>query len=101
MGPDENMESIIGRVRYRVASSTLLAHDCYWDGSNFERHGRNTYLYRSPNGRYFVVHLTMWQGEHDRIEPLDEDAAYEMYESLHVKEVGVEEAFPMIQVAEA
>ena len=101
MHPSETMEAIIGRVRYRVNGSTLLAHDEYWDGSNYERQGRNTFLYRSPNGRYFAVHLTMWQGEADAIEPLGEDEAYELYESLPEREVPPEEAFPSVKIAEA
>ena len=98
MQPSDTMETIIGRVRYRVSDSTLLAHDAYWDGSNMERHGRNTFLYRSPRGRYFAVHMTMWQGERDRIEPLDEDSAYELYERLPEKEVDAEEAFPTVTI---
>ena len=101
MRPSDKMEAIIGRVRYRVADSTLLAHDCYWDGSNMERHGRNTFLYRTPRGRYFAVHLTMWQGERDYIEPLSEDEAYELYESLPEHELEVEEAFPNVVVEPA
>jgi len=101
MEPSPDMEATIGKVRYRVAGSALLAHDRYWDGNNMERHGRNTFLYRSPTGRYFAVHLTMWQGERNRIEALDEDSAYELYEGLPEKELPVEEAFPTIEIVEA
>ncbi|MBI2952888.1 MAG: hypothetical protein HYY30_01130 [Chloroflexi bacterium] len=101
MQPNESMEQVIGRVRYRVADSILIADDEYWDGHNFERHGRNTFLYRTPKGRYFAVHLTRWQGEWDRIEPLDEDAAYELYEDLPEKQVDVSEAFPSMAIEEA
>lgn len=94
MQPSENMEAIINKVRYRVADATLLAHDEYWDGRNWERGGRNTFLYRSPRGRYFAVHLTKWQGERNYIEPLSEEDAYELYERLPEQEVSVEEAFP-------
>jgi hypothetical protein len=95
------MEQVIDKVRYRVADSTLLAHDRYWDGHNWERHGRNTFLYRSPSGRFFAVHLTLWQGEHDRIEALDTDTAYELYEQLRAKELEVEDAFPGITITPA
>ena len=101
MRPSEKLEAIIGRVRYRVADATLLADDEFWDGSNMERHGRNTFLYRTPRGRYFAVHLTMWQGERDYIEPLDETEAYQLYESLPEKSVEVEEAFPNVVVEPA
>lgn len=46
--PSENMQAVIGRVRYRVADATLLAHDEYWDRRNYERHFRKKFLYRSP-----------------------------------------------------
>ncbi len=101
MYPSEDMVQVINRVRYRVKGSTLLAHDHYFNGSNFEQHGRNTFLYRSPHGRYFAVHLSQWQGEDDAIEPMDADAAYELYESLREKEVPPEEAFPNVEIAEA
>ena len=101
MKPSERMEAIIGRVRYRVQGSTLLAHDAYWDGHNYERHGRNTYLYRTPRGRYFAVYLTLWQGERDRIEALSVDEATALYEQLPVKEVPWEEAFPTLELEEA
>jgi len=99
--PDEKMEAIIGKVRYRVSDSVLLAHNSYWDNNDFTRHGRNTFLYRSPKGKYFAVHMTMWAGEKDRIEPLSEDTAYQWFEDLPEKEVKVEEAFPSIVVDSA
>lgn len=98
MRPSETMERIVNRVRYRVRESELLAHDCYWDGSNWERHGRNTFLYRTPNGRYFVVYLTMWQGERNTIKPLTPGEAYELYELLPEKETPAEEAFPGVLI---
>jgi len=56
------MKAVIGGVRYDTEKAQIIAHDCYWDGHNMERNGRNTYLYKTPNGRYFAVHLTLWQG---------------------------------------
>ena len=94
MKPSENMEQIIGKVRYRVSDATLLAHDCYCDGRNMESDGLNTFLYKTPQGRYFAVHMTLWQGERDYIEPLTEEDAYELYERLPEKEIAVEKAFP-------
>ncbi len=93
MYPRDDMQAVIDKVRYRVAGSTLLAHDRYWDGHNYERPGRNTFLYRSPSGRYFAVHLTMWQGERDRLEALSTEEAYELYESLPEHELDPEGAF--------
>lgn len=101
MMPNPSMEATVNKVRYRVGNSTLLAHDSYWDGTGYVRGGRNVFLYRSPNGRYFAVRLTQWEGERDRIEPLDVEAAYALYERLPEKELPVEEAFPRLVIEEA
>jgi len=93
---------IINRTRYDVSKSTLLAGNDFWDGHNFERHGRNTFLYRTPNGKYFTVNLTQWQGESDDLIPITEDEAIELFETtLREHEVRYEEAFPDVQVLEA
>ena len=97
-----DMRAVIGRKVYDTATATLLADDAYWDGHNFERHGRNTFLYRAKNGGYFAVYLTCWQGEQDRIEPLDTDRAVELFESLNDEDgVSFEQAFPGVKVEEA
>lgn len=88
------MKAVIGGVRYDTEKAQIIAHDCFWDGHNMERNGRNTYLYKTPNGRYFAVHLTLWQGERDSIEPLTKDEAICLYERLPEKVVEFEEAFP-------
>lgn len=96
-----HMCEVIGGIRYDTEKSQIIAHDCYWDGHNMERQGRNTYLYKTPKGRYFAVHLTLWQGEIDRLEPLTVDEAVALYERLPEKEVKFEEAFPTVDVEEA
>jgi len=100
MGP-RKMREVIGGIRYDTEKAQIIAHDCYWDGHNMERQGRNTYLYKTPKGRYFAVHLTLWQGEIDRLEPLTVDEAVALYEQLPEKEVEFEEAFPTVDVEEA
>jgi hypothetical protein len=94
MHPPDSMSAVIGGKRYKVETSTLLAGDDYWDGHNFERHGTNQFLYRTPKGSYFAVHLTQWQGQSDNIEPLSEAEAKDRYESLREKNVEYEQAFP-------
>lgn len=101
MIPREDFERVINKVRYRVRDATPLAHNHYWNGRSYERNFRNTWLYRSKNGRYFAVHLTMWQGELDYIEPLTEGDAYSLYEKLPVKEMPVEKAFPQYKIRDA
>lgn len=88
-----SLTRVVGGKRYSTEGATLLAHDVWWDGHNMERQGRNTWLLRTPNGRYFTVTGTLWQGERDSLEPLSEEAASQLYESLPVHEMEWEEAF--------
>jgi hypothetical protein len=100
MKPIEISE-IHDRKRYSTKDSWLIAGNDYWDGHNFERSGRQTFLYRTRRGAYFAVHLTCWQGERDRIEPLTVDAAATLYESLPERRLDFEEAFPGVELVEA
>jgi hypothetical protein len=89
----KGMKQIIDGKLYDTDTATLLASNRYWDGHNFERQGRNTYLYKTSKGNFFLHNTTMWEGEHDTIEVIDESAAKEMYENLYEKEVEYQEAF--------
>ena len=96
------MTRIIDRKKYSTETATLIASDEYWDGSNFERSGRNCFLYRTPNDAYFTVNLTQWQGERDTLTPITQDEAIDLFEnSLTEHEVKYSEAFPDVTVAEA
>ena len=95
------MEAIIKRQRYSTETATLLADDEYADRSDRLPHGRATHLYRAPNGGYFAHHETIWQREHDTIEPLTASEAADLYESLINHEIPFEEAFPDIPVVDA
>lgn len=102
MQPPEKFTRIVDRKRYDVGTATLLASDAYWDGHNWERHGRNTFLYRTPRGNYFYVCLSQWQGEHDTLNPISQDEAIDLYEhtlSEHAEPYKV--AFPDVQVIDA
>lgn len=102
MNPPEEFTRIIDRKRYRVKTATLIAHDAYWDGHNFERSGRNSFLYRTPGGAYFEVNLTQWQGERDTLIPVTQDEAIELFEgNLTEHEVNYSEAFPGVEVKDA
>ena len=96
-----DMTAVIDRKRYSTETAILIAGNDYWDGHNFERSGRNTFLYRTPKGAYFAAHITCWQGEADRLEPLDVDGAVELYEGLSEHRVEFEAAFPGVEVEEA
>lgn len=87
------MSAIIGGKRYDTGTATLIAHDRYFDGSNWERRGRNTYLFKTPKGAYFVMHYTLWQGERSSIDVLDREEAMALYETLPEQEVSYFEAF--------
>lgn len=95
------MVQVINRKKYDTAKATLLAHDVHWDGYSWERDARNTFLYLSPNGAYFAVHQTNWQGEEDTLEPLEHDLAYAIYERLPEHEVDVSVAFPNVIIEDA
>ncbi len=67
-----------------------------------ERSGRNTFLYRTPRGRYFALHRSMWQGERDSLEPVSVEDARRLYEgALCEHEAPYEEAFPGVEIEEA
>ena len=95
------MQKVIDGIRYDTEKAELIAHDVFWDGHNFERHGRNAWLYHTPNGRYFVVKGTLWQGERDTLTPLRPEEARRLYERLPEHEVAYEEAFPDMDVIDA
>jgi len=96
------MTRIVNRKRYSTETATLTASDCYWDGSNMERGGRNTFLYRTPRGAYFTVNLTQWQGERDTLTPLSQKDAIELFEgTLTEHDVTYQEAFPDIVIEDA
>jgi len=40
-----------GKV-YDTEKAELVAHDRYWDGHNWDRRGRNTYLYKTKKELY-------------------------------------------------
>ena len=96
------IKQIINGKRYNTETATVIADNEYWDGSNHERCGRNTHLYRTDNGAYFAGHSTQWEGERDYIEVLSEDEALALYEQLNARDaMPFEEAFPGRKLEEA
>ena len=95
------MEAIINRRRYSTETAELLADDEFLERSNRLTHGRATHLYRTPKGAYFAFHETIWQREHDAIEPLSEADAADLYERLLNQHVPFEAAFPGIETTDA
>ena len=87
------MQQIIGGKRYNTETANGVANDRYWDGNNMERSGRNTYLYRTKRGSFFLEHTTCWQGERDVLEAITIDEAKRYYEELPEHEMSWEDAF--------
>jgi len=87
------MKQIIDRKEYDTDKAELVASNHYWDGSNWERNGRNTYLYKTAKGNFFAHHTTQWQGERDTLEALTVDEAKDLYESLREHDMTFEAAF--------
>jgi len=87
------MKQIIDGKQYDTKKADLVASDRFWDGRNFERNGRNTYLYKTSKGNFFVYYTTQWQGERDDIEPLTVEQAKDLYEDLPEQEMDYKTAF--------
>jgi hypothetical protein len=97
----QNMIWVTAGKRYRTDTATLIAHDAYWNGHQFEQGGRNTFLFRTPNGNFFAQHQTLLLGEINKITPLEANEALQLYQSLHKKEVPFRVAFPHIKAEDA
>ena len=95
------MKKIIDKKVYDTERAKQIASDRYWDGSNYHRNGRNTYLYKTEKNNFFAFYETNWQGERDNIVPKTQEEAIRLYEILEEKEVDFTEAFPDIQLEEA
>ena len=93
MKAPDGLAEIVGGRLYSVAVSTLLADDAYWDGKNWERSGRNRFLYKTAKGNYFVVLRTQKDGGMDEILPLEMDEAMLWYERLAEKRADYRTAF--------
>lgn len=89
----EQIKRIIDRELYNTEKADIVASDEYWDGHNLERQGRNTHLYRTKKGAFFLGISTQWVGELDRIEPLTLEAAKVQYEQLPKHKMSYKEAF--------
>lgn len=79
------MKKVIGGKRYNTETGVLLARN--------KSTGRENYLYRTPNGAYFRHTETIWEGEHDSINPLTVDEAKNLFENYNDTRMEWEEAF--------
>jgi hypothetical protein len=97
----QNMTRVVAGKRYRTDTATLLAHDEYWNGHAYEQDGRNTFLFRTPNGSFFAQYQTLLPIVTGKIVPLDKNEAMSLYHSLYRKEVPFAVAFPCVKVRDA
>jgi hypothetical protein len=98
------MQQIINLKRYDTETSILISGDDHWDGHNWERRGRNIFLYRTDKGVYFTQVRTKWQGEDDHLDAVTQDEAIALFDkhSIHdTTRVPFEEAFPGVEIEEA
>lgn len=79
------MKAVVDDVVYDTEKAELIAHNMVWDGQTWWRNGRNSYLYRTRKGQYFLHLVTMWDGERDHIELIDRDTAEYWYNILPAK----------------
>lgn len=104
MQPKTTPPQIINGKRYDPKAADLISGDDYWDGHNWERKGRNTFLYRTKRGNYFTEHLTCHQGENDYLVALCQNDAISLYEK-HQRagdcRMTFEVAFPGVEVEDA
>lgn len=104
MKPRTMEPKIINGKRYDPKTATLISGDDYWDGNNYERSGRNTFLYRTKKGNYFIEHLTCWQAENHILEAITQAEAIEIYEQHDQGgdcRVTFEDAFPGVEIEDA
>ena len=97
----KDLTEVISGKRYRTTIAAVLASDTSWDGRSNERLGRNTFLFRTPKGSYFMLLQSTWPREKDVLSPLARDEALRVYEELPVKATDIEEAFPGIEIEDA
>lgn len=89
----QGIREVHNGLMYDIDTAKEIASDRYWDGRNWERCGRNTFLYLTEKGRYFIRHSTYWQGEIDHLEPISKKRAKRLYEILPEHNASYEEAF--------
>lgn len=95
MNAPKKFVEVIDGLKYDTSEATLIADDAYYDGNSYERGGRNHFLYRTEDGRYFLVVLTQRQGERDYLQPITETAAKKLYiNELFERPVSYDAAFP-------
>jgi len=88
------MKQRIHGIFYDTDTAILLASEEPWAVASGGAPGlRKKFLFRTPEGRYFIWHRTQWEKARDILEPLTSDAAKESFHQLPVKVQEFGEAF--------
>jgi hypothetical protein len=93
---EKNIVAIIGKKRYSVAESTLLA--TVWVSLAIESEKPTTTLYRTAKGAYFKVLL--WSNDPE-VKPITQEQAIRLYERATETHVEYSAAFPDVQIEDA
>ena len=75
-------------------TSILLAGDDTWNGATYERFGRNTFLYRTHNGKFFKLTRSRWPEDPQGFKSLTLAEAVALYKALPEHYLTRAEAFP-------
>lgn len=87
------MKKIIDGKSYNTETATMIAGNDWWDGSNFDRFGRNMFLYKTKKGNFFLEHVSRWQGERDCLELISTSDAKKYFAQLSEHRVEWDVAF--------
>jgi hypothetical protein len=75
-------------------TSILLAGDDTWNGATYERFGRNTFLYRTHNGKFFKLMRSRWPEDPQGFKSLTMAEAAHLYDDLPEHYLTKAAAFP-------
>lgn len=90
----KNIVEIIGKKRYSVASSTLLAEMRKTPRSRYER-----YIYKTAKNAYFELKVGL-EGRH-RLIPISDEQAIRFWEQADKQHVKFVDAFPDVEIQDA
>jgi hypothetical protein len=86
--------SISGNIRPSTRTSILLAADDTWNGATYEQAGRNTFLYRAHDGKFFKLMRSRWPEDPQGFKSLTLAEAAHLYDDLPEHYLTKAEAFP-------
>lgn len=90
MKPTPMSETIGGKIYDTSTAKILAAGPCIdWPKEQFG----NSFLFRSPEGEYFVVHQGFLDNRRDKLESLTRDRAIELWAKLPQKLASFDAAF--------